>query len=69
MMTALFAVLAIDAYQASKDHLVGVMAALRRLVCWVAPQSMLLISMVVPSAAGVAFCCGLAPQHPAGACW
>ena len=47
-MTALFAVLAIDAYQSSKDHttaaIAGVSAAVGLLV---APQSMLLISMVV----------------------
>ena len=48
VMTALFAVLAIDAYQASKDHLIGVMAAASAAVgLLVAPQSMLLISMVV----------------------
>ena len=47
-MTALFAVLAIDAYQASKDHVIGVMAAVSAAVgLLVAPQSMLLISMVV----------------------
>ena len=48
VMTALFAVLAIDAYQSSKDHttaaIAGVSAAVGLLV---APQSMLLISMVV----------------------
>lgn len=48
VMTALFAVLAIDAYQNSKDHttaaIAGVSAAVGLLV---APQSMLLISMVV----------------------
>lgn len=48
VMTALFAVLAIDAYQASKDHVIGVMAAVSAAVgLLVAPQSMLLISMVV----------------------
>ena len=48
VMTALFAVLAIDAYQSSKDHttaaIAGVSAAVGLLV---SPQSMLLISMVV----------------------
>lgn len=48
VMTSLFAVLAIDAYQNSKDHttaaIAGVSAAVGLLV---APQSMLLISMVV----------------------
>ena len=48
VMTALFAVLAIDAYQSSKDHttaaIAGVSAAIGLLV---APQSMLLISMMV----------------------
>lgn len=48
VMTALFAVLAIDAYQSSKDRttaaIAGVSAAVGLLV---APQSMLLISMVV----------------------
>ena len=48
VMTALFAVLAIDAYHASKDHVIGVMAAVSATVGLVlAPQSMLLISMVV----------------------
>ena len=48
VMTALFAVLAIDAYHASKDHVIGVMAAVSAAVGLVlAPQSMLLISMVV----------------------
>ena len=48
VMTALFAVLAIDAYHASKDHVIGVMAAVSAAVgLLVAPQSMLLISMVV----------------------
>ena len=48
VMTALFAVLAIDAYQASKDPVIGVMAAVSAAVgLLVAPQSMLLISMVV----------------------
>ena len=48
VMTALFAVLAIDAYQASKDHVIGVVAAVSAAVgLLVAPQSMLLISMVV----------------------
>lgn len=48
VMTALFAVLAIDAYRSSKDRttaaIAGVSAAIGLLV---APQSMLLISMVV----------------------
>ena len=48
VMTALFAVLAIDAYQSSKDHttaaIAGVSAAIGLVV---SPQSMLLISMVV----------------------
>ena len=47
-MTSLFAVLAIDAYRSSKDRttaaIAGVSAAIGLLV---APQSMLLISMVV----------------------
>lgn len=48
VMTALFAVLAIDAYQSSKDHTTAAIAGVSAAVGLVlAPQSMLLISMVV----------------------
>ena len=48
VMTALFAVLAIDAYQSSKDHTTAAIAGISAVVGLVlAPQSMLLISMVV----------------------
>lgn len=48
VMTALFAVLAIDAYQSSKDHTTAAIAGVAAVVGLVlAPQSMLLISMVV----------------------
>lgn len=48
VMTALFAVLAIDAYQSSKDHTTAAIAGVSAVVGLVlAPQSMLLISMVV----------------------
>lgn len=48
VMTALFAVLAIDAYQNSKDHTTAAIAGVSAAVGLVlAPQSMLLISMVV----------------------
>lgn len=48
VMTALFAVLAIDAYQSSKDHTTAAIAGASAAVGLVlAPQSMLLISMVV----------------------
>ena len=48
VMTALFAVLAIDAYQSSKDHSTAAIAGVSASVGLVlAPQSMLLISMVV----------------------
>ena len=48
VMTALFAVLAIDAYQSSKDHTTAAIAGVSAAVgLVVAPQSMLLISMVV----------------------
>ena len=47
-MTALFAVLAIDAYQSSKDRTTAAIAGVSAVVGLVlAPQSMLLISMVV----------------------
>ena len=48
VMTALFAVLAIDAYQSSKDHTTAAIAGVSAVAGLVlAPQSMLLISMVV----------------------
>ena len=48
VMTALFAVLAIDAYQSSKDRTTAAIAGVSAVVGLVlAPQSMLLISMVV----------------------
>ena len=48
VMTALFAVLAIDAYQSTKDHITAAIAGVSAVVGLVlAPQSMLLISMVV----------------------
>ena len=48
VMTALFAVLAIDAYQSSKDHTTAAIAGVSAVVgLVVSPQSMLLISMVV----------------------
>lgn len=48
VMTALFAVLAIDAYQSSKDHTTAAIAGVSAVVGLVlVPQSMLLISMVV----------------------
>ena len=48
VMTALFAVLAIDAYQSSKDRTTAAIAGVSAVVgLLVAPQSMLLISMVV----------------------
>lgn len=48
VMTALFAVLAIDAYQSTKDHTTAAIAGASAVVGLVlAPQSMLLISMVV----------------------
>ena len=48
VMTALFAVLAIDAYQSSKDRTTATIAGVSAVVGLVlAPQSMLLISMVV----------------------
>lgn len=48
VMTALFAVLAIDAYQSSKDHTTAAIAGVSAVVGLVlAPQSMLLISMVL----------------------
>ena len=48
VMTALFAVLAVDAYQSSRDHTTAAIAGVSAVVGLVlAPQSMLLISMVV----------------------